>query len=214
MSKPALLEICGLWRGAPIILASKSGGRARLLESAGIPFEAVDSEVDERRLEGIDVLEQHAQAASLALAKAQAVSFRRPDRVVVGADQTLAFHGKSLHKASSVDEALSQLRELRGAPHLLHSAVACARNGVSQFEFVVSATIHMRNVNDNVLAAYAAAMGAKLLTTVGGYEIEGFGATLIEQVDGDMFTVIGLPLFPLLAQFRKLGLIVEESEPR
>lgn len=214
MSKPALLETCGLWRGAPMILGSRSAGRARLLEAAGIPFEAVDSYLDERRVGGIDNLEPHAQAAQLALAKAKLVSLRHPDRIVVGADQTLAFGGKPLHKSSDVDQALNQLRELRGASHLLHSAVACVRDGVSQFEFVVSATIHMRRTSDSVLSAYAAAMGAKLLTTVGGYEIEGLGVMLIERVDGDMFTVIGLPLFPLLAGFRKLGVIVEEGEPR
>lgn len=214
MSKPALLEICGLWRGAPIVLASRSSGRARLLEAVGVPFEPVDSNIDERRLEGIADLEPRAQAASLALAKANAVSFRHPYRIVVGADQTLASLGKPLHKASNVDQALSQLRELRGASHVLHSAVACVRDGVTQFEFVDSATIHMREVSDKVLDAYVAAMGEKLLTTVGGYEIEGFGAILIERVDGDMFTVIGLPLFPLLAGFRELGLIVEESKAR
>ena len=213
MSRPALLETCGLWRGAPVILASRSAGRARLLEAAGIPFEAVDSNLDERRLEGIDYIEPRAQAVQLALAKAKLVSLRHPDRIVVGADQTLAFRGKPLHKSSDVDQALNQLRELRGASHLLNSAVACVRDGVPQFEFVVSATIHMRHVSDSVLSAYAGAMGEKLLTTVGGYEIEGLGVTLIERVDGDMFTVIGLPLFPLLAGFRKLGVIVEESEP-
>lgn len=214
MSRPALLEICDLWCGTPIILASRSAGRARLLEAAGIPFEAVDSNLDERRLEGIDNLEPRAQAAQLALAKAKLVSLRHPDRIVIGADQILAFRNKTLHKASDVDQALSQLRELRGASHHLHSAVACVRDAVPQFEFVVSATIHMRRVSDRVLNAYAAAMGAKLLTTVGGYEIEGLGVTLIERVDGDMFTVIGLPLFPLLAGLRELGAIVEESEPR
>lgn len=214
MSKPALLETCGFWRGAPIILASRSSGRARLLESAGVPFTAVDSNVDERRLGGIDDLEPRAQAKSLALAKAAAVSFRYPDRIVVGADQTLEFLGRPLHKASSVDQALSQLRELRGASHLLHSAVALVRDGSKQLEFSVSATIHMRNVSDKVLDAYATVMGERLLTTVGGYEIEGYGATLIERVDGDLFTTIGLPLLPLLAGFRELGLIVEEGEPR
>lgn len=214
MHRRALLETCGLWRGAPAILASRSAGRARLLEAAGIPFEAVDSYLDERRVEGIDNLEPRAQAAQLALTKARLVSLRHPDRIVVGADQTLAFRGKPLHKSSDVNQALNQLRELRGASHLLHSAVACVRDNVPLFEFVVSATIHMRNVSDNALNAYAAAMGEKLLTTVGGYEIEGLGVMLIERVDGDMFTVIGLPLFPLLAGFRELGVISEEGEPR
>ena len=214
MSRLALLQVCGLWRGAPIVLASKSAGRARLLAAAGIPFEAVDSNLDERGLDGIDDLDPRAQAARLALAKAKLVSLRHPDRIVVGADQTLTFRNKTLHKAANVDQALSQLRELRGASHLLHSAVACVCDGVTQFEFVVSAIIHMRPVNDRVLNAYAAAMGEKLLTTVGGYEIEGLGVTLIERVDGDMFTVIGLPLFPLLAGLRELGAIVEESDPR
>lgn len=211
---PALLESCGLWRGAPIILASRSHGRARLLESAGIPFEAVDSLLDERQVAGVDDLAPRAQAATLALAKARSVSLRYPSRVVVGADQTLEFEGRAFHKAPNFGRALAQLRQLSGVAHELHSAVACMRDDELLFSFVGTAEIRMRKLGEPALAAYATAMGDRLLATVGGYEIEGLGANLIESVRGDLFTVIGLPLFSLLSGFREIGLIEEGSDTK
>lgn len=210
----ALLQISGLWRGVPIILASRSVGRARLLNAAGVPFEAVESGLDERRVPGVELLDPVIQAETLALAKARLVSARYPSRTVVGADQTLAFAGRTLHKPLDLDQALLQLRSLSGERHQLHSAVACVHDGETLFEFVDSAEIRMRAVQENVLAAYARAMGKGLLATVGGYEIEGLGVNLLDSVEGDIFTVIGLPLFRLLAEFRQIGLIGEDNDAR
>lgn len=201
----------GIWRGDPIILASKSKGRARLLDNAGIPYEAVDSKLDERLAPGISELNPQAQATWLAREKAQLVSNRRPGRVVIGADQTLAFAGRTLHKSTRVDEAIDQFRRLVGAGHELHSAVACVRDGAILFEFVETAKVQMRQISEAALRLYVEAMGEKVLMSVGGYEIEGIGANLLESVDGDMFTIIGLPLFGLLAELRKIGLIDEEN---
>ena len=201
----------GLWHGAPLILASKSRGRAHLLQSAGIPCEAIDSELDERQVEDIDLLGPRDHAAKLAAEKARIVSIRRPDRVVVGADQTLECGGRIFHKPDSMEQALRQLQFMSGETHLLHSAVACFRSGDALFDFVATARIHMRRVSAYALSAYARAMGEKLLETVGSYEIEGLGAHLIDRIEGDMFTVIGLPMFQLLSGLRDLGLIAEEA---
>ena len=122
----ALLE-CGLWRAAPLILASKSSARARLLEHAGVPFEACDSNLDERNVAGIDELDAREQASRLALEKAWLVSHRFPGRIVVGADQTLDLSGRILHKATSIDEALRRGEnhvELGRADQLQIAAIA------------------------------------------------------------------------------------------
>lgn len=204
-------NVFGLWRGDPVILASGSKGRALLLERAHVPFDVFASNLDERRVEGINQLQPVEQAARLAAEKARSVSLQKPGRTVVGADQTLAMGARVLHKAASIDQACWQLSELAGRPHHLYSAIACYRDGVAQFEFIRSATIHMRTLSDHAIRTYAEAMGESLLHSVGGYEIEGLGAHLIDRVEGDMFTVIGLPLFDLLAAFRRMGMIVEEA---
>lgn len=211
---PALLEEFGLWRGSPIILASRSKGRARLLTAAGIPFEAVDSQIDERALPGVDSKPPEEQAAMLAREKALGVSLRFPGRVVLGADQTLAFAGQALHKAADFRAAIVKLSNLSGRAHELHSAVACMRNGELLCEFRDTAHIRMRTLSRTAIETYARAMGDSVLASVGCYEIEGVGANLLEQVRGDMFTVIGLPLFPLLSELRRIGLIEEGCEAR
>lgn len=203
-----------MWRGPPIILASRSQGRARVLAAAGIPFEAVDSRIDERATPGVNQAAPQDQAAILAREKARTVSLRLPDRFVLGADQTLAFAGRPLHKAPDFAVAVKKLSALSGQEHQLHSAVACMRNGELVFEFIETAHIRMRSLGPTAVEAYARAMGEGLLTSVGCYEIEGVGANLVEQVRGDMFTVIGLPLLPLLSALRRIGLINEIGETK
>lgn len=204
----------GLWRGPPIILASRSVGRAHILREAGIPFEPVDLRIDERAMPGNDGAAPQEQAAMLAREKARTVSQRLPGRIVLGADQTLAFRGQALHKAPDFATAVAKLSELSGHEHQLHSAVACMCNGELLFEFIITAHIRMRPLDGAAIEAYARAMGEGLLTSVGCYEIEGIGANLLEQVRGDMFTVIGLPLFPLLSELRRIGLIDESGAAR
>ncbi|MFV0279665.1 MAG: Maf family protein [Rhodoblastus sp.] len=212
MTQRPTLRDCGFWRGEAVILASKSQGRARVLTQAGIPFEVEDSCFDERSLPDMDNIDARRQASILAREKAQIVSDRRKDRIVVGADQTLGFKNRTLHKSPDIKHAIAQLRMLSGTSHQLHSAVACMRDGDMLFEFVVSARIEMRNLSENALRAYAETMGETILTTVGGYEIEGLGASLVAQIHGDIFTIIGLPVFELLSGLREIGVIDEEGE--
>lgn len=207
----ALLE-CGLWRGAPLILASKSRARARLLEQVGIPFEACDSNLDERNVAGVDSLDARGQASRLALEKSLVVSRRRPGRIVIGADQTLELSGRIMHKAIGIDAATDQLRAMAGRTHRLASAVSCVRDGEILFQITETAEIRMRRFSDATLDAYVRSMGKRILSTVGGYELEGLGANLMESVTGDIFTVMGMPLLQLLANLRTMGAIGEEGD--
>ncbi len=201
-----------LWRGERLVLASKSRGRAEVLRRAGVLFDAVDSRLDERQVATDASLPPGQLAEKLAIAKAEAVSKLYSNRIVIGADQVLSFNDVILHKAESIESAKRNLRALRGKRHHLHSAMACVRDGELLFSFVEQARISMRRFDEDSLDAYAAAMGENLLRTVGGYEIEGLGANLIEQVEGDVFTVIGLPLLRLLKELRRIGVIPGESE--
>ncbi|MBX3524968.1 MAG: Maf family protein [Hyphomicrobiales bacterium] len=183
-----------------------------MLENAGIPFKARDSKLDERNIAGIDELNASAQAGRLALEKARLVSRECPGRVVVGADQTLDLSGRVLHKATSVGEAICQLRAMAGSTHRLTSAVCCVRDNEILFEILDAAEIRMRRLSEESLHAYARSMGDRILSTVGGYELEGLGVNLIESVIGDMFTVMGLPILQLLTKLRAIGMIGEEGE--
>lgn len=207
------LRTVGLWPGPPLLLASRSRGRADVLSRAGIPFDVVDPAVDERAIERAERLEPETLAQRLATAKAASVSVSYPNRIVVGADQILALDGQILHKAADIQSAVLHLKKLRGRVHRLHSAIACARDGATLFAFVETASIEMRAFSDATLEAYARAMGDKLMQTVGGYEIEGWGAHLIERMQGDIFTIIGMPLLALLQRLRAMRLIVDPERP-
>jgi septum formation protein len=199
------------WRGDPLIVASKSSGRARLLHNAGVPFIAVDSGLDERSIEKSLTLTPPELALRLALEKSKAASRSHANRIVLGADQVMALEETVLHKATSREGAIAQLKQMRGRRHRLHSAVALVRDGEALFSHVSSATIAMRDFSDDTLGDYADAMGDRLLQTVGAYEIEGIGINLMESMDGDYFTIVGLPLLPLLAYCRSAGLMSDEG---
>lgn len=197
----------GMWLGEQIILASKSAGRAALLQAVGIPFLAVDAGIDERSVEDRLSASPQELAQALSIEKARAVSLSHPNRFVLGADQVLAIGADVLHKANSQTEAIAQLRRLRGREHSLHSGVAVVQNGDVSFDHVSTASVTMRDFSNAVLETYVAAMGERLLRTVGCYEIEGTGLALIERIEGDFFTIVGLPLLAILAHFRALGLM-------
>ncbi len=199
-----------LWRGkAPLLLASKSEARRTLLAAAGIPFEAVAAEIDERALEAPLGKEGAAKiAAHLARVKALAVSGRKPDRLVVGADQTLALDGEIFAKPRGQSEARAQLAHLSGRSHELHSALCVARAETVLFETVNRATLTCRRLSPEFIDRYVAVAGASVLASVGAYQIEGLGIHLFERIDGDHATVLGLPLLPLLAFLRKEGSLV------
>lgn len=192
--------------GERLILASKSAARRAMLEGAGVVFTVRVADVDEDALKrpGVDPA---ALAQELAAAKALAVSRADPEAWVLGGDQTLAFDGGLVSKASSLEDARARLSAMRGRSHQLHSGAALARNGALVWSGVDSVTLTMRDFSDAFLDAYLAAEGEELLHCVGSYRLEGMGAQLFEAVDGDYFTVLGLPLSPVLEALRRADVI-------
>ncbi|MCG5237663.1 Maf family protein [Xanthobacter oligotrophicus] len=198
-----------MWRDEqPLVLASKSATRLTLLVHAGVPVETVAAEVDERSIQAeAGAVDPAGIAVILARAKALAGSRAAPGRLVLGADQTLALGPKIYHKPASLEAARLQLQELAGQTHALHSAVAVARDGAILFETVVSAFLTMRPLSDEALNTYITAAGPRVLTSVGAYQLESVGVHLFTRVDGDHFTILGLPLLQLLPFFREQGLL-------
>lgn len=188
----------------PLVLASKSDVRGKILAAAGLRFEIRPAQIDERAEEAkAGPLDPVAVARLLARKKAGSVAATQPGRLVLGADQTLAHGGKRFSKPANRAEAARQLRELRGRTHELNSALALVRDGQVQFEHVDHARLTMRDFSDAFLNDYLDMAGAAALASVGGYQLEGVGVHLFERVEGDYFTILGLPLLPLLAFLRE-----------
>lgn len=191
-----------------LILASRSAARRAMLNGAGVPFEAEDAGVDEPEIKAaFHGDDPAALAVELAKAKALAVSARRPGVWVLGSDQTLAFDGGLISKAPSLAEARDRLRIMRGREHQLHSGAALARNGQVIWSGVDTARMTMRDFSDAFLDAYLAAEGEPVLASVGAYRLEGMGSQLFDRVEGDYFTVLGMPLWPVLAELRRVGVL-------
>jgi septum formation protein len=195
-----------------LILASGSAARRALLEAAGLMFDVVPADIDEAAIreaifektagaEGADI------ASVLAAEKARVVSVAHPDALVVGADQVLALGGKIFSKPGSVAEARAHLVMLRGRTHDLISAVAIARNGDVHWQTTATAGMTVRDFTDEFLGVYLERMGDRVLSSVGCYEFEGLGVQLFERIDGDYFTILGIPLLPLLARLREEEMI-------
>ena len=188
----------------PLVLASRSDIRGKILAAAGLRFEIRPSQVDERAIEARSgVSDTAAVARYLARAKADAVAASLPGRVVLGADQTLARGNTRFSKPAGRTEAAEQLRALRGRTHELHSALALVRDGTAMFACVDTARLTMRNFSDGFLNDYLDMAGDAATKSVGGYQLEGIGIHLFEKVEGDYFTILGLPLLPLLAFLRQ-----------
>jgi len=194
-----------------VILASKSITRMQLLTNAGLVFEACGSGVDEDA-EKILLLKAGATplhvARALAEAKALAVSSRRPGKII-GADQTLEFEGRLFDKVGSTEAATERLLMMRGAEHVLHTAAVVAESGTIIWRGEESPRLSMRKFTDAFLNAYMARNGDKVLSSVGCYQIEGEGLQLFEKIDGDYFSILGLPLLPMMAFLRSVGVISE-----
>lgn len=198
-----------LWRGpSTLILASQSRARQALLANAGIDFEAIPADIDERAVQQSSGLTSPADiAVLLAREKARAVSSRHSGQFAVGADQTLALGIRLFSKPAGRAEAAGQLRALAGNRHELHSAVAVARNGKILFEAASSAGMTMRPLAEAEIEAYLNQAGETVTSSVGGYQLEGLGVHLFERIEGDHFTILGLPLLQLLAFLRSEQLL-------
>lgn len=192
--------------GERLILASKSAARRAMLTDAGVHFAVQVADVDEDALKtpGVDPVEL---AVELARAKALAVSRHDADAWVLGADQTLSFEGGLVSKAPTLQAARERLSAMRGRSHQLHSGAALARNGQVVWSGVDTVEMKVRDFSDAFLDAYLVAEGEALLACVGSYRLEGLGSQLFEAVEGDYFTVLGLPLWPVLAELRRAGVI-------
>lgn len=187
-----------------LILASKSAARREVLANAGVSFDVQVAGIDEDALKvpGVDARDL---AIELAKAKALAVSEHHPDAVVLGADQTLAFDGGLISKAPSLEAAKARLADMRGKPHQLHSGVALAKGGEILWADADTAHMRVRDFSDAFLDTYIATEGDELLHCVGSYRLEGMGSQLFDKVDGDYFTVLGMPLWLVLEQLRRFG---------
>lgn len=193
-----------------LVLASASAVRARVLERAGVSFDIRPAHVDEEAMKD-SLLAAGAGlrdvADALAELKARKVSSAQPDVLVLGADQVLAFDGELVSKCATLEDARVLLRRLRGQKHELISALVLAKDGAPIWRYAESATLSMRDFSDSFLDDYLAAEGEDLLKGVGCYRLEGRGAQLFEKVEGDYFTVLGLPLVPLLGALRQHGIV-------
>lgn len=191
-----------------LILASSSPFRSALLKGAGLAFEAQAADLDERALEaplqGSGATPDEV-ALVLAEAKAMYVSEKRPGRLVIGCDQTLSLGDRVFHKPADMEGARRHLLDLSGKTHQLNSAVVLVRDGEALWRHVSMARLTMRVLDPGFIGRHLARVGEKALTSVGAYQIEGEGIQLFEAIEGDTFTIMGLPLLPLLAQLRAMG---------
>lgn len=193
-----------------LILASKSRARAAMLAAAGVVVELLPADIDERALDARWVSEGFGPAqvaAKLAKAKAESISREVPDAVVIGADQTLALEERRFSKPKDSAQARAHLTAFRGRTHHLHSAVVVARAGLASFSYVSSAAMTVRAFSDGFMDDYIAAMGSNITSSVGCYQFEGLGLQLFDRIEGDYFTILGMPMLPLLAHLRDIGII-------
>ena len=198
-----------IWRGQQkLILASQSRARKMLLENAGFDFEALPADIDERAVRQNSGRTAPGEIASLlACEKALFISRQKPGQYVVGADQTLALGQRMFSKPAGRAQAAEQLGLLAGQVHELHSAVAVARDGKILFLDVGVARMTMRPLTENQINAYLDQAGDAVTTSVGAYQLEGAGVHLFERIEGDHFTILGLPLLSLLAFLRSEKLL-------
>lgn len=181
-----------------------------LLENAGLTIEPIGSEIDERAVEAAiedSGLTPADLADILAEAKAIEVSERFPDALVIGGDQTLSLDELVLHKAENMEEARYRLLALSGRTHELNSAIVIAKNGQVIWRHVEIARMTMRKLEPGFIGRYLAGAGDTILKSVGAYQIEGPGIQLFEKIEGDYFTIVGVPLLQLLGELRNLGAI-------
>ena len=190
-----------------LVLASTSPFRAAILKNAGIEFLAQGAKIDERAVES-PLLESDATPEDIAMvlaeAKALDVSERNPGELVLGGDQTLSLEGKLFHKPADMEEARYHLLSFSGKTHQLWSALALVRDGETVWRHVAVAHMKMRRLSPEFIGRYLARAGTDALKSVGAYQYEGLGIQLFDSIDGDYFTIVGLPILPLLEKLREL----------
>lgn len=195
-----------------VVLASASQIRRSLLQNAGLDVAVDPAEIDEAAVKAAMRHEgKSAETVALELAtrKARAVSARHPRALVIGADQMLDAGGAWLDKPVDRAAAARQLATLAGRSHRLISAAAVVEDGRPAWQAADAVTLHMRQLTPQFVERYLDRVGAAALASVGAYQLEGLGAQLFTRIDGDYFTVLGLPLLPLLAFLRQRGIIEE-----
>lgn len=193
-----------------LILASSSASRQMLMRNAGLTFRAIPADIDERAVDA--QLEQEGAspdriAVELAKAKALSVSLTHPDALVLGCDQTMSLGSRIFHKPKDMTEAHSHLMSLSGKTHRLNCGAALARNGEILWEVVTIADMTMHEFDTAFVSRHLQRVGEKILSSVGAYQLEGEGVQLFSAINGDYFTILGLPLLPLLTKLRELDMI-------
>lgn len=193
-----------------LILASASSARRALLAGTGLAFETIPADLDESRLKA-DLVDSDTETVALSLseAKAKAISKTRPEALVIGADQILDCEGRRFDKPRDPDEAKRHLLTFRGKTHRLVSGLCLARGGEIVWRHVAVAHLTMRSFSNDFLEDYLARSGPEILESVGVYRLEGLGVHLFDHIDGDYFTILGLPLLPLLAALRTQGVVAD-----
>ncbi len=189
-----------------LVLASGSASRARLLAAAGVAFTVDPADIDEAALMPQDA-EAEGAALALAEAKALAVAVRHPGALVLGGDSVLDFQGEKISKSPDVAVARALLLRLSGKAHRIVSAAALARDGKVVWRHVGEGTLTMRPLGEAFLDAYLAAEAPAALASVGCYHLEGRGSQLFDRIEGDFFSILGLPLLPVLAALREQGVL-------
>lgn len=193
-----------------LILASGSPFRKKLLEKAGIDFEAIPAAIDERAVEApLEGSGASPEDVALVLAEAKAldVSEKHPEAMVIGSDQTLSLGDTLFHKPADMEQARRRLLDLSGKTHHLNSAVVLARGGETLWRHVGIARLTMRPLDPAFVGRHLSRVGDVALSSVGAYQIEGEGIQLFDRIEGDYFTIVGLPMIPLLAALRERGTI-------
>jgi septum formation protein len=189
-----------------IVLASQSASRKAMLEAAGVAFEAVPPRLDERALEaGMADAAPEKVASALAAAKAEAVSRERPDALVLGSDSLVEVAGRRFDKPTSREGAAAHLRFFSGKTMRLHSAAALARAGAVLWRHHAMAALRVIALSDGFIESYLTTEWPAVAGCVGVFRIEGRGVQLFESIEGDHFTVLGMPLLPVLGALRELG---------
>jgi septum formation protein len=187
-----------------IVLASKSASRQAMLTAAGVAFEARPAAVDERAIEA-DLLGARPDQVALALAEAKALAIAEAERPVLGSDSLVVVGDRRFDKPASREEAAEHLRAFSGRMMLLHSAAAIARKGAIVWRHAALASLQVRELSEEFIAAYLDAEWPEVSGCVGVFRIEALGVQLFDRIEGDHFTVLGMPLLPVLGALREMG---------